>query len=78
MLKKWKHVLFFILADCIFADVMRGCSKVRTTKCEKSEVSGITGDVCICETELCNGSNVLKPSVAIGILVIAVMLKDFL
>ena len=61
----------------LFTDVRRGCQELKTKPgChEDAEFDGMKGKVCLCDTELCNGSDVNKGSTATGIIAAIAILE---
>ena len=61
------------------SDVVRSCLPVQMENtCKESEQGGYKGEVCTCISELCNGSDVTKVTIATGIMTAIVILKNIL
>ena len=71
--KSIRHKWFFLY----ISDVGRSClpTKMKTT-CEEGEQGGYKGEVCTCDTDGCNGSDMTKFTIATGIMAAVAILKN--
>nr|XP_039274422.1 uncharacterized protein LOC120348372 [Styela clava] len=53
----------------------RSCGYGTSETCSTSTVLGITGTVCYCATDFCNGAETVKISVMIGTLIAGILAK---
>nr|XP_039274731.1 uncharacterized protein LOC120348628 [Styela clava] len=55
--------------------VNRACGYGTSTNCSSGTLLGITGTVCYCDTDLCNGAVVVRISVIMGTLITGILAR---
>ncbi|XP_039274673.2 uncharacterized protein LOC120348582 [Styela clava] len=55
--------------------ISRACGYGTSTNCSSSTLLGITGTVCYCDTDLCNGAEAVNISVMMGTLIAGILAR---